>query len=347
MCDYRYLSDLEETKFSVARFIEVLKTMLSTGAWKGARSTISQSLSQMLAILSEIGANSRTISMLRNSKRTILASIQLKTYPQETISHEEMEKLLALIDALPKRDDFIVKGCVTSLRKRLELRLYLLTAASYALRRGTIMQMIGSDFSQSRLTYRLAKGERSGEQVLRSMNEYVWQAYEEYTNVHPIEKNQRVFVCEDWLSSATKVLMIEAGIEAPNGRHGIHRFRRAFATYCFLNGIPLEYAAAGLNHNDSSTTERVYQDVNVKQQKASEKLEDFAHSFLNMSSRSGRIERELREISPYLSDLLSTGLPSFEDESLEPIYLDNVGELTDCGSWSPLPDLNRGHPDVC
>ena len=99
--------------------------------------------------------------------------------------------------------------------------------------------------------------------------------------------------------------------------------------------------------SDSSTTERVYQDVNVKQQKASEKLEDFAHSFLNMSSRSGRIERELREISPYLSGLLSTGLPSFEDESLEPIYLDNAGELSDCGSWSPLPDLNRGHPDVC
>ena len=346
-CDYQYLSDLEESYLSVARFIDALRTMLIEGTWKGARTTISQSFSQMIAILSEIGANSRTVSMVRNSKRTMMNTIQLKTYPQETITHTEMESLLRLIRELPTRTDLVVKGCTTTKRKRLELRLYLLTAAAYALRQGTLMKLCGSDFSKYAFTYRIAKGERTGENCLRSMNESVWQAYEEYTNVHRIEADERVFVCDDWLSSATKVLMIEAGIEAPNGRHGIHRFRRAYATYCFLNNIPLEYAAAGLNHSDSSTTERVYQDVNVKQQKASEALEGFANSFIEMSSLNNRLETELREISPHLSSLLATGLPSFEDDSLEPVYIDDNGELSDYGSWSPLPDLNRGHPDVC
>ena len=344
LCSYHSLSDLEKSNVSVARFIESLKTMIRTSVWKGARSTISQSFSQMIAILSEIGASSRTITMVRNSKRTILTSIELKTYPQETITHKEMEKLLCLIEELPTRTDFVVKGCTTSKRKRLELRLYLLTAAAYALRRSTIMQLLGSDFTYSAFTYRLAKGDRSGERILRTMNEHVWLAYQDYTKIHSVEKKHRVFVCDDWLGSATKVLMIEAGVEAPNGRHGIHRFRRAFATYCFLNRIPLEYASAGLNHNDSATTERVYQDINAKQQKASEKLEEFANSFLNMSSHNNRIERELREISPHLSGLLSTGLPSFDNDSMEPVYLDVRGELTDCGMLVPTPGLEPGTP---
>lgn len=92
-----------------------------------------------------------------------------------------------------------------------------------------------------------------------------------------------MFTDGSWLSAGVKTIMIEAGVEAHNGRHGIHRFRRAFATYCYHNNIPLVDAAAGLNHADSTTTERVYQDINAKQQRASQRLADFADHFTGVS----------------------------------------------------------------
>ena len=333
---YQTLADLENSTLTIANFIESLREDMAVNAAKMARSTVSQKYSQMCKIFDEIGAKKITITMLRNSKQSVIQKGGVIIYPQETITQTQVIEVMKIVNQLQDDDDFKVKGTRTSKRKKAMLRLYLLIAACYALRQGTILLLTKQDFNEETFTYRLAKGKRHGEPCLRSMHPVVWQAYTDYLE-HIDEASDNLFTCGSWLSSGVKDIMIRANVEAQNGRHGIHRFRRAFATYCYNNNIPLVDAAAGLNHSDSSSTERVYQDINVKQQRASQRLNEFADHLLGVSQRLSEFEQQLEDMSPWMADLFSSGQPVFEDESFEPLFMDSKGNLSSHCDLVPAP----------
>ena len=168
------------------------------------------------------------------------------------------------------------------------------------------------------------------------MHSTVWKAYSDYLEV---VGDYPLFTDGSWLSAGVKVSLTQAGVEAPNGRHGIHRFRRAYATFCYHQGIPLVDAAAGLNHADSSTTERVYQDLNTKQQRASQTLSQFADHFLGIPQQLSEMEQQLEDMTPWMSGVFTYGQPSFADDPLEPLYLDDDGNLSSLDNVVPAPRL--------
>ena len=335
------LDELEKDPLTTAQFIGVLRDYISQNCEGMARSTLSQQYTQMRRILQECGANTTTLTMIMNSKQSVLGDAQAIVHPQETITQGQMTELLKILEGLSERDRFHVKGVQTTRRKKAMLRLYVLIACCYALRQGSILGLERMDFNEESFTYRLTKGGRKGEVYTRAMHPVVWQAYTEYLE-HIGEFP--LFTDGSWLSAGVKTIMIEAGVEAHNGRHGIHRFRRAFATYCYHNNIPLVDAAAGLNHVDSTTTERVYQDINAKQQRASQRLADFADHFTGASQRLSEFEQQLEAMSPWMADLFSLGQPVFEDEALEPAFLDAMGNLTAHDEVVPAPRLELGTP---
>ena len=341
LAEYTTLIELEKDPLATAKFIGVLKRFISQNCEGMARSTLSQQYTQMRKILQECGANTTTLTMIKNSKQSVLGDAQSIVYPQETITQSQMTELLNIIEGLSERDRFHVKGVRTTKRKKAMLRLYVLIACCYALRQGSILGLERMDFNEESFTYRLAKGSRKGEVYTRAMHPIVWQAYTEYLEHigdYPL------FTDGSWLSAGVKTVMAEAGVEAHNGRHGTHRFRRAFATYCYHNNIPLVDAAAGLNHEDSATTERVYQDINAKQQRASQRLADFADHFTGTSQRLSEFEQQLEAMSPWIADMFSVGQPAFEDEALEPVFLDAMGNLATHDELVPAPRLELGTP---
>ena len=328
------LDELEKDPLATAKFIGVLRGFISQNCEGMARSTLSQQYTQIRQILQECGANTTTLTMIKNSKQSVLDGAQAIVHPQETITQGQMTELLKILEGLSERDRFHVKGVRTTRRKKAMLRLYVLIACCYALRRGSILGLERMDFNEESFTYRLAKGGRKGEVYTRAMHPVVWRAYTEYLE-HIGEFP--LFTDGSWLSAGVKTIMTEAGVEAHNGRHGIHRFRRAFATYCYHSNIPLVDAAAGLNHADSTTTERVYQDINAKQQRASQRLADFADHFTGASQRLSEFEQQLEAMSPWMADMFSVGQPVFEDEALEPVFLDAMGNLAAHDEVVPAP----------
>ena len=333
---YKTLAELETSPLTIANFIQILREDMAVNAAEMARSTVSQKYSQMCKIFDEIGAKKITITMLRNSKQRVIQEGGDIIYPQETITQTQVIEVMKILNQLQDNDDFEVKGTRTSKRKKAMLRLYLLVAACYAIRQGSILLLTKQDFNEETFTYLLAKGKRHGEPCLRSMHPVVWQAYTDYLE-HTNGASDKLFTCGSWLSAGVKDIMLKANVETKNGRHGIHRFRRAWATYCYINNIPLVDAAAGLNHSDSSSTERVYQDINVKQQRASQYMVGFADHFLGVSQRLSDFEQQLEAMSPWMADIFSSGQPVFEDEAFDPVFIDNEGSLSAHCELVPAP----------
>ena len=333
---YQTLAELETSAISIANFIQVLREDMAVNASGMARSTVSQKYSQMCKIFDEIGAKKITITMLRNSKQRVIQEGGDIIYPQETITQAQVIEVMKILNQLQDDEKFEVKGTRTSKRKKAMLRLYLLVAACYAIRQGSILLLTKQDFNEETFTYLLAKGKRHGEPCLRSMHPVVWQAYTDYLE-HTDGASDKLFTCGSWLSAGVKDIMLKANVETKNARHGIHRFRRAWATYCYRNNIPLVDAAAGLNHSDSSSTERVYQDINVKQQRASQYMVGFADHFLGVSQRLSDFEQQLEAMSPWMADIFSSGQPVFEDEAFDPVFIDNEGSLSAHCELVPAP----------
>jgi len=341
--DIESLNDLEASPLSVAAYITQLSTYFADNLNELAYNTLSQLYTQMCVIMAEIGASRRTTTMLRNSKQRVLCHAEPITYPQETVTQQQMERIMRILNQLMGNETFAVKNVTTSKRKKAMLRLYILLAACYALRQGSILQLSRQDFNERNLTYRIQKGARTGENVIRTMHPLVWEAYQEYLK-HIGDYS--LFTDASWLSAGVKVIMQKVGVEARNGRHGIHRFRRAFATYCYTENIPLVDAAAGLNHADSVVTERVYQDINTKQQRANQHLVDFADNFLGVAQRLSEYERQLQEMTPWMADIFMLGQPNFDDEApMELLFIDANGTLVDHDrKLVPAPRLELGTP---
>ena len=89
---------------------------------------------------------------------------------------------------------------------------------------------------------------------------------------------------------------------------------------------------------------RVYQDINAKQQRASQRLADFADHFTGASQRLSEFEQQLEAMSPWMADVFSLGQPVFEDEALEPVFLDAMGNLAAHDEVVPAPRLELGTP---
>ena len=55
-------------------------------------------------------------------------------------------------------------------------------------------------------------------------------------------------------------------------------------------------------------------------------------------------EQQLEAMSPWMADVFSVGQPVFEDEALEPVFLDAMGNLATHDEVVPAPRLELGTP---
>jgi len=102
-------------------------------------------------------------------------------------------------------------------------------------------------------------------------------------------------------------------------------------------GFTANDPSAGLNHADSSITERVYQDLNTEQQRASQTLSQFADHFLRIPQQLSEMEQQLEDMTPWMSGVFTYGQPSFADDPLEPLYFDDDGNLSSLDNVVPAP----------
>ena len=96
--------------------------------------------------------------------------------------------------------------------------------------------------------------------------------------------------------------------------------RRAFATYCFnTKGINLEDAAAGLDHADTSVTERVYVGMEARQQRGNETLAQFRRDFLDLKGEVAGLKSDISDMKNHFSSVLNAvpefGQPEFGEDS--------------------------------
>ena len=336
------IKDFEESRIKTAELVEEIQKDFNSRNPPLAKSTVDQMYHQIIKMMQEMGADSLTLAILKNSKRSFKKKSKAKRYKQENITKEEMEKVLEILDNIAENKDFKVKGSRTTKRKKLMLRLYIMIAASYALRQGTIMRITAEDITQTDLTYELAKGERDGESHSRKTTEAVWEAYQDYIKEAGITTGT-LFNCDSWLSSAVAQVMQQAGVQSDNGRYGIHRFRRAFGTYCLENNIPVEHAAAGLNHSDSSVTERVYQDLSRKDIIGKETIARYSSHFL--AKQEDMSQDCFDGLDDWVRDIFEYGQPIFNDETVH-LYLDDDADADDGGLplMVPTPGLEPGTP---
>ncbi len=337
------IEQLEDDPILTARLIHELGEQVRREKWGSTRNTTSQKYQQMCAILTEIGCSARLVKIFRDSKATVLDKGPTLKPPQETITQEQMDKVMKILKELDKRDDFRVKGSKPTKKKRAMVRLYVLMAASFAIRRSTLELMRSQDFDTENITYFQGKGGRKGEPTTRSMNRLVWGAYQDYMK-HFDKPPEKLFTDLSGISASVKVIMKEAGVAAHNGRHGTHRFRRAFAKWAYNKNIPVPTISAGLNHEDTRSTERVYRDLTEKQQKASQVLAEFAEQFLKMKDHISDLEKELEDVKGFLGDMLRYGQPTFNDEEMDLVYLDAQGNLQTLSGMVPAPRLELGTP---
>jgi len=56
------------------------------------------------------------------------------------------------------------------------------------------------------------------------------------------------------------------------------------------------------------------------------------------------MEQQLEDMTPWMSGVFTYGQPSFADDPLEPLYLDDDGNLSSLDNVVPAPRLELGTP---
>ena len=308
------LTDVSELdiKMNMMQVIKQIGIQISNGEW-GAYSTNSQKYHTIKAILSDIGVSAITVDMFAKAKTKTLENGDTTKSVQETITIQQVQECMTFIEnAWEGNIELKVKGSVVSKLKIARGRLYFHIASSYALRQESIMKLNKVDMTHDSLTYRIMKGEAKGTPVRRSMNNLVWQSYEDYVQLMDNDR-QHLFNDASWLSAFTKVVMTNCGVESAMGRHGIHRFRRAFATWAYDSGIVVEKFSPALNHKNTEVTENVYIDLDRKQQVGSQIIDEYQGAFLGIEERLTEVETDMIALSKFVQLNMDSTQVNYDD----------------------------------
>ena len=147
------------------------------------------------------------------------------------------------------------------------------------------------------------------------------------------------------LQELVKGSMIASGMSStsPGGYYRLHDLRKVWARWIDENGGSLESISAFLTHSSTQVTYKAYFADDHKQRLA----HDGQRTGLNhLKSLLSSPMNDMAERLSELRKILSTGGSIYAEHSFGLRHTIKPTESAS-RSWSPLPDLNRGHPDVC
>ena len=332
-CEIVYLDDLntDETQLGrtamMNRLIEAMKVESAAGNLGGTYNTVQSRVSRMRLLLQKAGLSPQMVSQLKDAEGVInRASGLRRTQSQATITPEQAQKLIEFGERLSSGDlsEIKIQGRKPSACKIAQGHTYTVAAMCYALRHQSLMGITWDDVTPQSLCYIVGKGNDFPEEHLRTMEPILW---DEIVKLQATWKEQpdstaKLFINESWLYAYIREACEYAGIERTNGRYGLHRARRAFATWCFTTkGINLEDAAAGLNHADTAVTERVYVGLEARQMRGNETLGQFREEFLGLSTEMKAMKADIKEMKTTMDSVLDTvlkwGQPDLSDDNYE------------------------------
>ena len=306
------------------RLIEAMKVEAQAGNLGGTYNTVQSRVSRMRLLLTKAGLVPEVVSMLKDAERQVnRASGLRRTQSQATITPEQAQRLIEFGErlSLGELPEVKIQGRTPTACKIAQGHTYTVAAMCYALRHHSLMEITWGDVTPQSLIYIVGKGNDFPEEHLRTMEPLLWA---EIVKLQATWREQpastdKLFINESWLYAYIRAACEYAGIERTNGRYGLHRARRAFATWCFTTkGINLEDASAGLNHADTAVTERVYVGLEARQMRGNETLGQFREEFLGLSSEMKAMKEDIKEMKSTMGSMLETileyGQPSFLDD---------------------------------
>jgi integrase len=325
-----YMSQLNEDSELVTKtesmnsLIEVMKVEAELGSLGRTYNTVQSRVSRMRLLLQKAGLNPQMVAMLKDAESVInRASGLRRTQSQATITPEQAQKLIEFGELLSRGElpEVLIQGRTPTACKIAQGHTYTLTSMCYALRHESLMEITWGDVTPQSLIYITGKGNDFPEEHLRTMEPILWT---EIVKLQATWKEQpdstaKLFINESWLYAYIRQACEYAGIERTNGRYGLHRARRAFATWCFsTKGINLEDASAGLNHTDTAVTERVYIGLEARQMRGNETLGQFREEFLGLSTEMKAMKADIKEMKTTMDSVLETileyGQPDYNDD---------------------------------
>ena len=333
------LEELNHDRQRCAMMVQHLGDLVEEGELGQSHGTVEQRLSQVFVSLKEIGLSEPRMTLFRHAKSRLAGRSPNGPTTPQCLSEAQVRHLIQIVEELPERTDFVVKGFVAGPLRRARLRLRVLLAAGYSLRAASIHGMKRGDITPDGLAYTVQKGGHSGQTINRSMHSTIWRAYVDLLRELP-EDDDHLFRDTSWLYRGVRTIMAEAGIPLQSNRLGTHVFRRVWVEWCESNDVGIEIASQGLNHVDSQVTERVYRDVIKGQMRASAAMARYAEDVLNSSSLQAETMRELSELNSLLSHVFAYGLPSGQENDPHSVAWNHDASAED--GWWVRPDLNWG-----
>ena len=319
-CDIHNMDELNTDKSTLGRtatmnrLIEAMKVESTAGNLGGTFNTVQSRTSRMRLLLQKAGLDPQMVAMLKDAEKVInRASGLRRTQSQATITPEQAQRLIEFGELLSRGELPQVKidGRTPTACKIAQGHTYTLTAMCYALRHESLMGLTWGDVTPQSLIFIVGKGNDFPEEHLRTMEPILWT---EICKLNATWKEQpdstaKLFINESWLYAYIRQACEYAGIERTNGRYGLHRARRAFATWCFTTkGINLEDASAGLTHWDTAVTERVYVGLSARQMRGNETLNQFREEFLGMSTEMASMKEDITEMKSTMGSLMEAFL---------------------------------------
>ena len=268
------------------------------------KSTVLNRFGNIIRILKILGANKWAVDKLRMMQTEMMDNSGISTTDEHVEyipSLEDVQTIMLKCQPIMNGAEKLVHKDVPLTEERgLQGALFTIIAVAYSVRASTIEAIEWKHINKSTITLFIKKKRgHNPEPIVRDLHDPVKEALDIWrqkcTDLEGnIWKNKT-----DPAKFASSILR-QCGIPEKNGRVGVHCFRKAFATYCYSNGIPMEHAAAALGHKDSKVTERVYVGLSAKQQMGNKALNQYFTAFTGLAESLKQMKKTFTTFSKAL-----------------------------------------------
>ena len=147
------LEELNHDRQRCAMMVQHLGDLVAEGQLGQSHGTVEQRLSQVFVSLKEIGLSEPRMTLFRHAKSRLAGRSPNGPTTPQCLSEAQVRHLIQIVEELPERTDFVVKGFVAGPLHRARLRLRVLLAAGYSLRAASIHGMKRGDITPDGLAY--------------------------------------------------------------------------------------------------------------------------------------------------------------------------------------------------
>ena len=232
-----------------------------------------------------------------------------------------------------------------------------LTLATGA-RGGEIRSLTVDSITQTRVTRSVYKMKVVSEEIASELPEFILQRIRpmlvSVSNKSPEatllfsesdSKKGRGTIDPRLLQELVKGSMMDSGMPptSPGGYYRLHDLRKVWARWINENGGSIESISPFLGHSSTQVTYNAYFHDEPKQRLA---IEGQRKGLNHLKSLLSPPMNDMAERLSELRKILAVGGSIYAEHSFGLRHTIKPTESAS-RSWSPLPDLNRGHPDVC